>query len=190
MKPPAVLICFCCVVLGQEKAVPKSRYEEDIYVNNHTVRWLPEPLSTSYKLGQRFVKVAAVSLMFCLQTHVIRLLTRHEQSVLARDLFVCLRSANQNQWKKTWQFMWSRWSYQHPALLFTTWNVLLIGGWRVITRFSARVNRPLPWVSFVCKEITSVSRWPWLLRDFMLCRVVSCHVMSLYVMFFPFCRGG
>ena len=97
MKPPAVLICFCCVVLGQEKAVPKSRYEEDIYVNNHTVSWLSEPLSTSYKFGQRFVKVAAVSLMFCLQTHVIRLLTRHEQSVLARDLFVCLRSANQNQ---------------------------------------------------------------------------------------------
>lgn len=124
MKPPAVLICFCCVVLGQEKAVPKSRYEEDIYVNNHTVSWLSEPLSTSYKFGQRFVKVAAASLMFCLQTHVIRLLTRHEQSVLARDLFVCLRSANQNQWKKTWQFMWSRWSYQHPALLFTTWNVL------------------------------------------------------------------
>ena len=26
------------VIKGQEKAVAKSRYEEDVYINNHTVR--------------------------------------------------------------------------------------------------------------------------------------------------------
>ena len=28
------------VVKGQEKAIAKSRYEEDVYINNHTVRTL------------------------------------------------------------------------------------------------------------------------------------------------------
>ena len=27
----------CWVCLGQEKGVPKSKYEEDVYINNHTV---------------------------------------------------------------------------------------------------------------------------------------------------------